>query len=121
MIADFSAEENLFILQTALNEKDLAKQVPGASWEGHRPNDFTSGTGCWTVPVSWPAYVAINGIFAHTMQPTEHFRQWAHTVWEQRYGPLTNLRFQEDADLGTGPTVARLWPLQRGYPAIAWC
>lgn len=121
MIADFSAEENLFILQTALHEKDLAKQIPGASWEGRRHNAFTSSPGCWTVPVSWPAYVAINGIFAHTMQPTDHFVKWAHTVWEQTYQPLTNLRFAEDTYLGDGPTVARLWPLQRvAVQAMVW-
>jgi SNF2 family DNA or RNA helicase len=121
VIADYSAEDNLFLLSTAMHEKDLAKQVPGASWKERMPNAHTGGTGAWVVPVSWPAYVAINGIFAHTLQATGHFKHWAHTVWDKTYGPLTNLRFQQDTNLGDGPTVARLWPLQRvAVQAMVW-
>jgi hypothetical protein len=113
VIADFDAESNLFTLHTSLSEKDLAKQVPGATWHERIPNAFTRSTGVWSVPTSWPAYVAINGIFAHTMQPTDRFMHWAKTVWEQTYQPLTNLRFLPDTHIGDGPTVKRLWPLQR--------
>ena len=121
MIVDYDPSDNAFILHTALNEKDLAKQVPGAAWRDHLPNQFTRGTGAWRVPASWPAYCAVNGIFAHTLTPTDKYRDWAQEVWLGRYGPLTELRFAQDTNIGDGPTVRRLWPLQRvAVQAMVW-
>jgi SNF2 family DNA or RNA helicase len=113
VIADYDAASNTFILHTSLTEKDLAKQVPGASWHERMPNQFTRQPGAWAVPTSWPAYCAINGIFQHTLTPSEHYRGWAETAWKTLYEPLTMSRFNTDADIGSGPIATRLWPLQR--------
>lgn len=113
MIPIYDPAQNVFILKTSHTEKDLAKQVPGATW--HAP-DTT-----WRVPASWPGYVAINGIFQHVLQPDPSYVEWANTWWKSKFEPLTNLRFQPDVNLGDGPTVQRLWPLQRvAVQAMVW-
>lgn len=121
MIVDHEPANSTFCLYTGLHEKDLAKQIPGTSWKEQMPNPFTGGHGAWVCPVSWPAYVAINGVFGHLLQPSDRYSEWAHAAWKQKYGPLTNLRFEPDTYLGDGPTVARLWPLQRAaVQAMVW-
>lgn len=113
MIADYDAATGHFILHTALSEKDLAKQVPGAQWQERMPNQHTHQNGAWSCPASWPAYCAINGIFSHTLNPSQAYKQWAEHWWTNLYGPLTNARFSTDANIGSGPIAQRLWPLQR--------
>ena len=113
MIADYDAAGNRFILNTSHTEKDLARTVPGATWQERMLNTFTGQTGAWAVPASWPAYCAINGIFRHTLTPSEYYRSWAETAWKTLYEPLTLARFNTDADIGPGPIAQRLWPLQR--------
>jgi SNF2 family DNA or RNA helicase len=121
MIVEYSAESQTFILHTGHHEKDLAKQVPGASWGSLLRNVQTQSRGAWEAPATWPAYIAINGLFAATMRPEPSYVEWAQAAWTNRYGPLTQLRFQDDADLGDGPTVKRLWPLQRvAVQAMVW-
>lgn len=121
MIVDHDPVTETFLLYTGLHEKDLAKQVPGTSWKEQMPNPFTGGVGAWVCSVSWPAYVAINGVFSRALQPSERYSAWARAAWEQKFGPLTNIRFQPDTYLGDGPTVARLWPLQRtAVQAMVW-
>jgi SNF2 family DNA or RNA helicase len=113
VIADYDPASNHFILHTSLTEKDLARQVPGASWQERMPNTYTGQPGTWVVTASWPAYCAINGIFKHTLTPSESYREWAETSWKTLYEPLTLTRFSTDANIGPGPIAARLWPLQR--------
>lgn len=113
MIADYDADSNHFVLNTSLSEKDLARTVPGASWQERMPNTYTGQPGAWVITASWPAYCAINGIFRHTLTPSEYYRGWAETAWKTLYEPLTLTRFEADADIGPGPIAARLWPLQR--------
>lgn len=113
MIADYDPSSNSFVLHTSLSEKDLAKQVPGATWHERMPNQFTRQSGAWAVPSSWIAYCAINGIFQHTLNPSEGYRGWAESSWKTTYGPLTESRFRTDAYIGDGPIAKRLWPLQR--------
>lgn len=113
MIADYDPPSNHFILATSLTEKDLAKQVPGATWQERMPNQYTRQPGAWVVPATWPAYCAINGIFRHTLQPSEYYRGWAETAYSTLYEPLTQARFSTDANIGDGPIAKRMWPLQR--------
>jgi SNF2 family DNA or RNA helicase len=113
VIADYDAAGNRFILNTSHTEKDLARTVPGATWQERMPNTFTGQTGAWAVPASWPAYCAINGIFRHTLTPSEYYRGWAEAAWKTLYEPLTLARFNTDTDIGPGPIAQRLWPLQR--------
>lgn len=113
MIPTFAPALNVFVMKTSHTEKDLAKQVPGAAW--HAPD------GTWRAPASWPTYVAINGIFQHTLQPDPTYVEWANRWWTEKFEPLTKLRFQPDVNLGDGPTVQRLWPLQRvAVQAAVW-
>jgi SNF2 family DNA or RNA helicase len=111
VIADYDQAQDSFVLSTGLHEGDLAKQVPGAKWAGNQPS-HNGAPGAWVARATWPAYVAVNGVFAHTMQATEAYCDWGRRAWEGRYGPLTALRYQQDYAL-TGPTAERLWPLQR--------
>lgn len=97
-----------FLLRTALHEGDLAKQVPGASW--NEPAQ------AWVAPATWPAYVAALGVFGYGAQATEPLLAWAKQAWDARFGPLTSLKYQDDVAL-SGPTAERLWPLQR---VAAW-
>jgi SNF2 family DNA or RNA helicase len=121
VIVAFDAEAQEFTLYTALQEKPLAQQVPGASWRSNTPNPVTGQNGAWAVPASWPTYVSVNGIFAHTLNPDDSYRAWGQAAWESRFKPLTELRFHADADIGPGPTAARLWPLQRtAVQAMVW-
>lgn len=113
MIADYAPPSNSFILHTSLTEKDLAKQVPGATWHERMPNNHTGQPGAWAVPASWPAYCAVNGIFRHTLTPSEFYRGWAEAAWKTLYEPLTKARFNTDTSIGDGPIAKRLWPLQR--------
>lgn len=121
MIADYDAATNTIVLHTALSEKDLAKQVPGASWHERMPNLHTRQNGAWALPASWIAYCAVNGIFQHTLNPTDQYRWWAEELWKTRIGPLTDARFLTDAYIGEGPIAKRLWPLQRvATQAMVW-
>lgn len=113
MIADYDAASNHFILHTSHQEKDLAKQVPGAQWHERMLNIFTHQNGTWALPASWISYCAINGIFRHTLNPSDAYRWWAETAWKTTYETLTQARFREDAYIGDGPIAKRLWPLQR--------
>lgn len=111
MIADYDPLQNAFVLETGLHEGDLAKQVPGASWKGQQPIS-RGGSGAWVAPASWPAYVAINGVFANNLQASDNYCAWGANAWASKYGPLSSLKFMEDFEL-SGQTAARLWPLQR--------
>lgn len=108
MQADYDASTDCFVLRCGLHEGDLAKQVPGAGWKG--PLD------AWVAPASWPAYVAVNGVFAYGLNATEAYAAWGQAQWDGKFGPLTSLRFAADVAM-TGPTAERLWPLQR---VAAW-
>lgn len=101
----YDPNSDLFMLQLGQHETDLVKQVPGASW--------LEAANAWKVPASWPAYVAICGVFAHNLQAHETFSEWGRVSWETRYGSLRTLRFMDDYPDLTGPTAERLWPLQR--------
>lgn len=111
MRADYDPELNAFVLLTGLHEGDLAKQVPGATWKS-----TYGGHGAWVAPATWPAYVAVNGVFAWGLEASDAYAAWGKTMWEGRFGPLVTLRFMEDFPL-QGPTAERLWPLQR---VAAW-
>jgi len=96
-----------FVLECGLHEGDLAKQVPGATWKaGVGPQ------GAWVATATWPAYVAVNGVFAWSIEPDPTYVAWGQHHWEHRFGPLLTLRYMEDFPL-QGPTAERLWPLQR--------
>jgi SNF2 family DNA or RNA helicase len=111
--AEYDPSADRFILRTRMSEKDLVKQVPGTTW--------SEVDGFWRCPASWPTYVSIKGIFRHTLDPHQSFIDWAQYWWTNKYGPLTQLRFEPDAALGEGPTVQRLWPLQRtAVQAMVW-
>lgn len=113
MIAEYDPSENTFVLWTGLHETDLVKKVPGTSWKEWRRNPAGGNPGAWICPATWPAYVAINGLFSYALQPAESYTGWGQHMWTTRYEGLTKARFAPDAAVGSGPTVDRLWPLQR--------
>lgn len=114
MIAEYDASANTFVCWVGLHETDLVKQVPGVSWkEWHRNTFISAEPGAWVCPATWPAYVAINGIFSYALQPDPSYTAWGQEMWTTRFEGLTKARFADDASVGSGPTVDRLWPLQR--------
>lgn len=111
MIAECDWGTGNFVLWTGLHEKDLVKQVPGAQWK----SNFVFGNrgpGAWVCPATWPAYIAINGIFGWNLQPEPTYTEWGQWAWDNRYHYLSWIRFQPDVPT-TGPTAEKLWPLQR--------
>lgn len=113
MIAEYDPSENKFVLWTGLHETDLVKKVPGTTWREWHRNPRGGNAGAWLCPATWPAYVAINGVFGFALQPDESYTAWGQSMWTTRFEGLTSARFADDASVGTGPTVTRLWPLQR--------
>lgn len=97
-------DDLLISMQVGMHEGDLAKQVPGARWHG--------ASGTWRVPVSWTACQVVRGIFGQGLDVGPVLQQWAQDEWQNRTGPLLQLRLMEDLAL-QGPTAERLWPLQR--------
>lgn len=113
MIAEYDASTNTFVCWVGLHETDLVKQVPGVSWKEWHRSSRGGDPGAWICPATWPAYVAINGVFSYALQPEESYTGWGQHMWTTRYEGLTKARFADDAAVGSGPTVDRLWPLQR--------
>jgi SNF2 family DNA or RNA helicase len=116
VIAQYDPAIDSFVLWTGLHEKDLATQVPGASWKPNYANSFIGRTGAWLIPATWPTFCATNGVFGWSLQPDPSYTEWGQNAWQTRYEPLRNMRFATDAPL-TGPTADRLWPLQRAAVA----
>lgn len=62
-------ENRKIFLQSAWNEKELIKQVPGSSWDDSRR--------LWTVPLTWPACLQLRGIFGDALTIGEDLIKWA--------------------------------------------
>lgn len=121
MIAEYDPSEDKFVLWVGLHETDIVKKIPGASWKEWRRNPHGGDPGAWLVAANWPAYVAINGIFSYALQPAPSYTDWGQSLWTTRFEGLTRIRFEQDANIGDGPTPARLWPLQRvAVQAMVW-
>ena len=95
------------LIRTQYRERDLVKQVPGATWD--RDAD------AWTAPLSWGVAWGIRGVFGDTAEVDPSFTDWVRRRWETREAWLDWARQQTDMDdiAGLGETWEALEPLQR--------
>lgn len=91
-------------VQAHWNEKELVKQVPGATWD--------SNLKLWTLPVSWAACVQLRGIFGSTLTIGDALRAWAAHEKDVRIDWAYMLRERTEPLAGTSEHD-RLYPFQR--------
>ena len=99
-IADLSPDGDKIWLETLFREKDLVRQVPGASWN-HKQS-------VWQMPVSWGACVVLRGVFGDQLEVGERLQNWATLEIANRVGPSNALR--EALEAGGSD---KLYPYQR--------
>lgn len=83
-VADLSPEGDKIHLETLYREKDLVRQVPGASWNHKKA--------VWTAPISWGTCVIMRGIFGDQLQIGPALQEWALNELETRINPANELR-----------------------------
>lgn len=98
--ADLSPDGDKIWLETLYREKDLVRQVPGATWN-HKQS-------VWQVPVSWGACVVLRGVFRDQLEVGPGLAKWATDEMERRITPSNALREALDA-AGSD----KLYPFQR--------
>lgn len=72
------------VLITNYSQKDLVKQVPGATWD--------RTTNRWQCRLSWAACLALRGIFGAQLQVGPALTAWATVEYETRVAPCMALR-----------------------------
>lgn len=139
--ADIMPELNVIMVQTAWNESELVKRIPGARWNPKMK--------VWTLPVTWAACLQLRGTFGANLVISERLNDWGAVERARRVDRALELRevldqpagderlrgFQragvdflevaDDAllgdDMGTGKTIQALMWLARltdGLPAL---
>ncbi len=63
---------DVIVVETVWNEKELVKQIPGARW---KPNDKA-----WHVPLTWEHCVMLRGVFGEALEVGEKLVEWAWPV-----------------------------------------
>lgn len=82
--------EDRISVQTVWSEKEMIKQVPGASWD--------SDAKMWHVPKSWSACVQLRGVFECDLTIGPELRKWAAAEKASRIQPSLDLRGRTDVD-----------------------
>lgn len=77
------------VIETLFREKDLVKQVPGASWN-HKHST-------WYAPLSWSTCVILRGVFGANLEIGPDLAEWATRELETRVTPANALREAIDA------------------------
>src|SRR5690606_41515760 len=97
------------LIRTQYRERDLVKQVPGATWD--RDAD------AWTAPLSWGVAWGVRGVFGDTAEVDPSFTDWVRRRWEAREARPDWARRPPDLDdiAGLGePRAAREPPHRVG-------
>jgi SNF2 family DNA or RNA helicase len=84
--------DDKIVIQSAWNEKDTVKQVPGVRWD---PDTKT-----WQLPVSWAACVQLRGVFGQTLQVGDPLNDWAIGELQKRITPSLMIRETWDEYVG---------------------
>lgn len=98
--ADLNDDGTKIFIETLFREKDLVRQIPGASWNAKQT--------VWQVPVSWASCVVLRGVFKDQLEVGPALAQWARDEFQKRIGPALALRESIDA-----PGSPKLYPYQR--------
>lgn len=98
--ATLSEDGDKIVIETLFREKDLVKQIPGASWN-HKH-------GSWFAPLSWGTCVILRGIFGDNLEVEPDLAEWATRELETRVTPANALREAIDA-----PGSPKLFGYQR--------
>lgn len=98
--ASLSANGEKIILETLFKEKDLVKQIPGASWNAKLNS--------WQAPLTWGTCVIMRGVFGDSLEIGEDLTLWAKRELETRVTPANALREAIDA-----PGSTQLFSYQR--------
>lgn len=79
------------VVNTAWNEKELVKSIPGSRWSATEKE--------WSVPLTMVACSQLKGQFPKTLEVGPLLTQWVWDQWNTRIGPAMALRTQfEDKD-----------------------
>lgn len=91
--------DDVIVVQTRYDEKDMIKQVPGARWQ--RDDKV------WHLPLSWSTCVTLRGVFENRLQVGDALIEWAWNEVQTRVEPVRAIR-----DLDT-------WPREWTHGAVA--
>lgn len=98
--ASLSPDQDKIMVETLFREKDLVKQIPGATWN-HKQST-------WFAPLSWGTCVILRGIFGEQLEVGDDLAAWAMNELETRVTPANKLREAIDA-----PGSPKLFGYQR--------
>ena len=89
------------------SEKDMVKQIPGASWDGDDK--------VWRVPLTWAACQQLRGIFGKDLAVGQKLTDWAKADRAQRVRPALDLRSKVEVvdDQDDDPLWGKLYSFQR--------
>lgn len=93
--------DRTILVHTERRDKDLIRQVPGATYDGRE-------THAWTVPLSWSACLTLRGVFRDRLVVHDTLADWAWWYRQTVVEPAMNLRSLIEAD-----GDPRLYPFQR--------
>lgn len=100
VFAELDEETQHIVLKADWRDKELCKQIPGASWKAKQER--------WTLPVSWSGCLALRSTFRNQLEIGPKLTDWALADRSQRVEPAISLREATDA---TGDP--KLFPHQR--------
>lgn len=71
-------------LQTAWNQKQLVRQIPGARWDAQARQ--------WTVPGTWASMIVARGVFGDDLTVGPTLTDWSWREYNERVRPALELR-----------------------------
>src|SRR5262245_30088527 len=85
-MAHASVADGRIVVATTWSEKELIKQVPGATYSGARRE--------WSAPLSWAACVQLRGVFGAGLTISDELNQFGYRERRTRIDPALALRTQ---------------------------
>jgi len=85
VLVDISPEdENKIVIVIPSMYQDLLRSIPGAS--------FNSKTFSWTLPLTYPGFLALNTTFKHELKIGGRLQAWAEEIYREKISPSLALR-----------------------------
>jgi SNF2 family DNA or RNA helicase len=103
-IAELTGTGRIALWETAFQDNNLVKMVPGHRFAGPLVGDSK----IWHYPQSWATCLALRGVFGSRLQIGPQLNAWAFHERTNRINPAMELRSAMDADGDTD-----LYPFQR--------
>lgn len=88
---------DVIVVHTSWNEKELIKTVPGARYD---PEERV-----WRLPLGWAQCIILRGVFRTGVTFGDALTKWGWTELERRVQPALGLRLQTELPANTPPVL----------------